>query len=290
MKIFPATTIYRLFIVGFILVFDFHGTNEAQAQKLKAEEIIAKHLESLGAAETVESVKTRVANGTVIATFKNPATAQLGGRALLASDGAKNLVAMVFDNTNYPQEKVGYDGNDVATSYARPGVRSTLGDFLLTHSGIIKQGVWGGALSQAWPLLDAAKNKVKVESAGTKKIDDRLVHQLRFYPSGSDLKVTLFFDAETFQHVRTEYSRTIVAQMGSTPETSASQAETRYKLVEDFSDFKKESGLTLPHTYKIYLEILGRQGSFKAEWAVTLSQFQFNQRIDPASFDVDGKN
>ncbi|HZI49147.1 MAG TPA: hypothetical protein VFD75_15230, partial [Pyrinomonadaceae bacterium] len=87
--------------------------------------------------------------------------------------------------------------------------------------------------------------------------------------------------------VRTEYERSVIAQMGSNPETSASQSETRYKLTEDFSDFKKEGGLTLPHGYKIQLEILGRNGSFRAFWDVTLSRFEFNQKIDPTTFDVD---
>ena len=289
MRFFTVTAISRMVIVILIQLCWLAGTTGAYGQKLKAEEIVAKHVEALGGAETLQSVTTRIANGTVVVTFKTPATAQLGGQALQASDGPKNVLAMVFDNSNYPQEKVGFDGSEVSASYARPGVRSSLGDFLLAHKEIIKQGIWGGALSQAWPLLDTKKNKIKIEAAGTKTIDERLVHQLRLNLSGSDLKVTLFFDAETFQHVRTEYSRLIVAQMGSTPETSAQQSETRYKLVEDFADFKKEGGLTLPHTYKIYFEILGRQGSFKADWALTLSQFQFNQRIDPASFDVDDK-
>jgi hypothetical protein len=115
------------------------------------------------------------------------------------------------------------------------------------------------------------------------------VYQLKCYPSGSDLKITLSFDAETFHHVRTEYERSVIAQMGGTPETSANQSETRYKLVEDFSDFKKEGGLTLPHAYKIQLEITtGSRGAVKAQWEMTLSQFQFNQRIEPGSFDVGG--
>ena len=266
------------------------GLQAANGQKLKAEEIIAKHLEAIGAAETLASVTSRVAGGSVVVTFREPGTGQLGGRVVLASEGPKNVVAMVFENaaTNYPHEKVGFDGRDVSGSYARPGVRSALGDFLLTHKVIVKQGIWGGALSQAWPLLDVTKNKIKVESAGTKKIGDRLTHQLKLSPSGSDVRVTLFFDAETFQHVRTEYNRSIPAQMGATPETSANQSETRYKLVEDFSDFKKEGGLTLPHSYKIYMEVLGRS-PYKAEWAMTLSDFQFNQRIDPTAFDVDDK-
>lgn len=287
MKHMKDSRICRLTALAFVLLC---GLQAANGQKLKTEEIIAKHLEAIGAAETLQSVTTRVAGGTVVVTFKEPGTGQLGGRVVLASEGPKNVVAMVFDNasTNYPHEKVGFDGRDVSGSYARPGIRSALGDFLLTHKAIVKQGIWGGALSQAWPLLDVTKNKIKVESAGTKKIGDRLTHQLKFSPSGSDVRVTLFFDAETFQHVRTEYNRSIPAQMGATPETSASQSETRYKLVEDFSDFKKEGGLTLPHSYKIYLEILSRS-PYKAEWAMTLSDFQFNQRIDPTAFDVDDK-
>jgi hypothetical protein len=279
--------ICRLMALAFVMLCGLQGAN---GQKLKTEEIIAKHLEAIGGAETLQSVTTRLITGTAVATFKEPGTGQVGGRVVLASEGPKNMVAMVFDNaTNYPHEKVGFDGKDVSTSYASPGARSTLGDFLWTYKAIVKQGVFGGSLSQAWPLLDITKTKVKVEAGGTKKIDDRLTYQLKFYPSGTDVRVTMFFDAETFQHVRTEYYRSVVAQMGRTPENSASESESRYKVVEDFGDFKKEGGLILPHSYKISMEITSRQGDFRADWMMALSEFQFNQRIDPTSFDVDDK-
>ena len=290
MRTFTWSTIRMLVMI--LLLTSLSATGEAQTQKLKAEEIIARHLEAMGGNETLHSVTTRIASGTVVATFKTPTTAQLGGRVVLASEGPKNVIAMVFENatSNYPHEKIGYDGRDVSGSYVRPGIRSSLGDFLLGHRAIVKQGIWGGALSQAWLLLDPDR-KIKIEAGGTKKIDDRQTYQLKCYPSGSDLKITMYFDAETFQHVRTEYERSISGQMGATPETSATQgAETHYKLTEDFSDFKKEGGLTLPHAYKISLEILGRQGSFKANWDMALQPFQFNQKIDPATFDVDDSN
>ena len=260
-----------------------------RGQKLSADELIAKHLEAIGAAETRASVTSRIIAGTVVATFREPSTGQVGGRVVLASAGTKNMLAMIFDNSsNYSQEKVGYDGSEVSGSYVRPGTRSALGDFLLTHKTVIKQGLIGGELCQAWPLLDLTGKQAKIETAGTKKIGDRQTYQLKYFPKGgSDLRVSLFFDAETFQHVRTEYTRTVVAQIGSTPETSARQSETRYKLVEDFSDFRKEGGLTLPHSYKILLELSSQRGSFKAEWDMSLSQFEFNQRIDPTTFDVD---
>jgi outer membrane lipoprotein-sorting protein len=262
---------------------------EAQTQKLKAEEIIARHLEAIGGAETIQSVSTRISQGTVVVTFKEPGTGQLGGRVVLASEGPKSLMAMAFDNaTNYPHERIAYDGKDVSGGYVHPGARSSLGDFLLTNQAILKQGIWGGELSQAWMLLNPNR-KVKVEAGGMKKIGDRQTYQLKCYPTGSDLKIAMYFDAESFQHVRTEYERSVIAQMGGTPETSAHQSETRYKLVEEFSDFKKEGGLTLPHAYKINLEITtGRAGAVKAQWELSLSEFKFNQHIEPGSFDVGG--
>lgn len=290
MKSFNWSTVYRTAVMILLLVFCLSGAEEAQAQKLKAEEIIARHLEAIGGTETLQSVSTRVSTGTVVVTFKEPGTGQLGGRVVLASEGPKHMIAMAFDNaTNYPHERIGYDGKDVSGGFVHPGSRSSLGDFLLTNQAILKQGLWGGELSQSWLLLNPNR-KVKVEAGGMKKIGDRQAYQLKCYPSGSDLKISMYFDAETFHHVRTEYERSVIAQMGATPETSANQSETRYKLVEEFSDFKKEGGLTLPHAYRINLEITTtRAGAVKAQWDLSLSDFKFNQHLEPGSFDVDGE-
>lgn len=278
----------RLMLI-LLLLTGLSVASEAQAQKLKTEEIIAKNVEAIGGAETLQSVSTRISQGSVVVTFKEPGTGQLGGRVVLASEGPKHMMAMAFENaTNYPHERIGFDGKDVTGGYVHPGSRSSLGDFLLTNQAILKQGIWGGELSQSWLLLNPNR-KVKLETGGMKKIGERQMYVLKCYPSGSDLKISIYFDAETFHHVRTEYERSVIAQMGSTPETSANQSETRYKLVEEFSDFKKEGGLTLPHAYKINLEITtGTRGAVKAQWEVNLSDIKFNQKIEPGSFDVDG--
>jgi hypothetical protein len=288
MKSFNWSMVYRTAVMIGLLLF-LCGASQAQAQKLKADEIIAKHLEAIGGTETLQSISSRVSTGSVVVTFREPGTGQLGGRVVLASEGPKHMMAMAFDNaTNYPHERIGFDGKDVSGGYVHPGSRSSLGDFLLTNQAILKQGLWGGELSQSWLLLNPNR-KVKVEAGGMKKIGDRQAYQLKCYPSGSDLKISMYFDAETFHHLRTEYERSVIAQMGGTPETSANQSETRYKLVEEFSDFKKEGGLTLPHAYKINLEITtGRAGAVKAQWDLTISDIQFNQKIQPGSFDVDG--
>lgn len=265
------------------------STPARAVEKLKPEEIIAKHIQSIGAPETLASVTSRIILGTVVVTFRAPAGGQVGGRAVLVSKGAQNAIGMVFDGaTNYPQEKIGFDGSDVSTSFVRPGVRTTLGEFLITNKSIIKQGLVGGVLSQAWPLFDLEGKKPKLEYSGTKKVGDRQAYVLKYLPrGGSDLSVNLFFDAETFQHLRTEYTRTLAAQMGANPEASARQSESRYRMVEEYSDFRKEGGLTLPHKYKLSLEITLPAASYKMDWDLSLSQFAYNQRIDPKSFDVD---
>ena len=259
------------------------------ADKLKPEEIVAKHLEAVGAQLTRESITSRIIAGGVVASFRAPSVGQVPGRAVLFSHGEKNAVGMVFDGVpNYPHDKFGFDGDDVSTSFIRPGQRSTLGDFLITNKSVVRQGLMGGVLSQAWPLWDLESKKPKLESGGTKKVGDRPAYVLKYLPrGGSDLSISLYFDAETFQHVRTEYTRTLAAQMGVNPEASARQRESRYRMVEDFSDFRKEGGLMLPHTYKLMLEGSLPAGSYKMDWELALTNFAFNQKIDAKAFDVD---
>jgi hypothetical protein len=255
--------------------------------KLGAEEVIAKHLASVGETETLNSLKSRVVQGTVRVAFRAPKLANVQGQAVLASDGEKNMMGMAFDDKGYPQEKLGYDGNDVTAGFIRPGFRSNLGDFILANKTIMKQGLMGGVLSEAWPLYDLAERKAKVEYSGVKKIGERRAHELKYYPrGGTDLRISLFFDAETFNHLRTEYVKTITAQLGANPEASASQRESRYQMTEDFADFRKEAVLILPHRYTVKLELDTRGGSFVADWVFELSRFAYNQRLDPGSFNM----
>lgn len=257
------------------------------AEKMRAEEVVAKHIEAVGAEETRKSVKSRVVQGTANVTFRAPTIGQAAGRLVMASEGGRHMVAIAFDTAGYSQEKIGFDGEKVTVGFIKPGQRSPLGDFLLTHKNIISQGLLGGVLSQAWPLFDTAGMKAKLEYGGTKKIGDRQTHELKYLPrGGSDVRISLFFDAETFQHVRTEYYRVIEGQMSASSEAPR-QGESRYRLVEEFSNFKKEGGLTLPHTYSLKLDLDANRGtSFRAEWLFDLAQFAYNQPIDPGSFNM----
>ncbi len=260
--------------------------------KITAEEVIAQHLAALGSEKARTHNKTYVVAGTARALFKaQGGTGNLDGRAVLASEGNKTLLGMSFPAINYPGEKFGFDGNNFTVGYLNPGVRSTLGSFLLIHGNIFKEGLVGGTLSSAWPLLDLASRKAKVSYAGSEKVNGQLAYKLGYRPNkGSDLDITLFFDAKTFRHIKTEYERVAGARLGvGGIDNQASQRALRYKMTETFSEYQKEGELILPHSYQLQLEIENTKGSSSHRWEMKLSQFVFNQEIDAHSFNVEAK-
>lgn len=280
--------------------------------KISVEEIVSKHLESIGNPGARTAMGARVIAGTTQVTFRSRGIAQADGAAVLASDGTKSMVTMKFDSSQYPYEKIGFDGNKVTAYQLHPGDYSSLGSFVRAAPEMFKEGLLGGTLSSAWALLDLSNRKVKMEVGGIKKVNERAAYELKYsLRGGSDLRISMFFDVETFEHVRTVYKKEMSAQMsrgglGSTQrspggasasgggrtsgtdrigEGSAQQSNTTYELTEDFSNFKTEGGLTLPHTYKIQLVQLG-SATQTSDWVMTLVKFEFNLHLESKDFDV----
>jgi len=259
----------------------------SSAEKLKPEEVVARHLQSIGSAKTRGSVTSRIISGTSQVIFRTPPPGQAVGKAVLASDGVKSLIGMSFPSPVYPREQLGFNGTTFMAAFVTAGDRSALGNFLMTHDIVFKQGLMGGTLSSAWPLLDLTARSPQLEYAGTRSVDGHLLHELKYLPrGGNDLKIRLFFDQETFQHVRTEYERVIPASIGNRSYGNVQEREIRYKMVEEFSLFKPESGLNLPHIYTIKLAVDTQNGTFLADWVIKLTQFDFNQKIDQSAFSI----
>jgi hypothetical protein len=280
-----ATRVLQKFLIVITLIVFI--PNLSVAQKLKPEDVVAKHLESLGSAEARGAVKSRVMQGTVLATVRIGGGGQLRGGAVMASQGPMSLIGLIFGTQDYGNEKMAFDGNELTLGELRPGTRTRFGGFVLTHDILFKEGLIGGTLSSAWPLLDLANRNPKLRYAGTKKLDGRQTHVLEYEPRrGGNLDIKLFFDADTFQHVRTEYQQEFHAPTVSRPEIAAAQQGTRLKFTEDFSDYRKEGGLMLPHTYKMQLTFESERNPLLQDWVVSLSQFVFNKELDLKQFDA----
>ncbi len=270
-----------------VLVASAQSPKAPKADKIKPEEVVARHLESIGTAKARAAVTSRIIAGTSQVIIRTPPPGQAVGKAVLASEGVKSLFGMSFPSPVYPREQLGFNGNTFMAAFSTPGVRSGLGSFLMMHDIIFKQGLMCGTLTAAWPLLNLESHRAQIDYAGTKKLNDHLLYELKYVPRGnSDLKVTLFFEQETFRHVRTEYERTVSAPMGKVEYTNVQEREARYKMVEEFSLFKPEGGLMLPHIYTIKLSIDTINGTYVAEWTIKLTQFEFNQKIDQSAFNV----
>jgi outer membrane lipoprotein-sorting protein len=275
-------------ILAAIITASFAAPSAADSPTLQ--EVISKHLDSIGSPEARASMKGRVILGTAVTTFRIGGKGQANGRAVLGSQGNMSLVGISFDVPEYPRENLGFDGKILTVADLTPGVRSTLGKFFMTHEMPFREGLLAGTLSTAWPLLDTSSRKATLKYEGMKKIDGRQLHVVRYdAKNDSGLKTRLYFDAETFRHVRTEYEQRQIQQMVTQPGVTQQQGDSITKLIEEFSDFKTETGLTLPHTYKLQLSIETLNRRVLQDWVFTLSQFVFNKSLDPKQFDVNAK-
>jgi outer membrane lipoprotein-sorting protein len=196
---------------------------------------------------------------------------------------------MNFEAADYQIDKLSYDGSKVKASFVRPGQRSLLGNFILSSEALLKESLLGGTLSTSWALLDMANKKAELSFDGTKKIDGKETYVLEYSPKSADVTVKMYFDKETFRHVRTEYKRTFSAGIGRTANDSAKYDEGRLTVTEDFSDFKKEKELTLPHGYRLNYTTIGQNGTSEVEWTFNLTEFAFNQKLDDKTFDAEAK-
>lgn len=277
----------RALIITVLCVMAISIAPPQAAEKMTPDELIARHLGAIGSAQARTAITTRIISGTAQVIFRTAPAGQAVGRAVLASEGNKQLFGMSFPSPIYPREQLAFNGVSFMAAFATPGTRSVLGNFLMNNDAIFKQGLICGVLSAGWPLLSSESRQATFDYAGTKKIDGRVLHELRYNLRGtSDLKITLYFDAENFRHVRTEYDRVIPAPMGRVEYSNVQEREGRYKMIEDFSLFKPEGDLTLPHIYTIKLSVDTVNGTFVAEWTIKLTNFEFNQKIDQAAFNI----
>lgn len=267
----------------------------ATSQKLTPADVVAKHAASLGSGEARTRGKGTRIKGTVELIVKAGGAGNSAGNVVVASQGSQNMLTMTFD-AGEPTISFRFDGSKTTVTQFRPGRHTALEHFFAENQEIVGEGLVGGVLSESWPLLNLQEKNPKLEYAGMKKIDNRQVHAIKYRPrKGSELNITLFFDAETFQHVRTEYEKTVYstaqtripAQPGRLPGAGEARgAPQRLIVYEAFSDFKTEGGLNLPHVYKFELSVQSNLRPLLINWTFNLTEFTFNAPVNPSEFIV----
>jgi len=259
-------------------------------QGLKADEIIAKHQQSAGTQELRDSVATLMSVGVSEFQSKLP-NVKGGGKAIIVSDPGNLFFVIGLNSREYPFEKIGYFAGKASLPFVTSGARSPLGAFINDHTALLSDGLFSGILSRRWIGFDSTKSKARLKPCGTKKIDDRKAYCLEYFPSSggsSEFVVKIYFDTETFNHVRTEYRHEINPKEDPFG-TLGRQGGLKLVLTERFSDFKSEAGLTLPHLYKADYLTSSNSGTYEYSWGIMVTQFYFNQKLAPDFFTFDAK-
>ena len=165
-------TALLLFTIGLTFV-------TVNAQKMTAEEVLAKHLESIGSSKVRALIKNQFALADLEVKVKGSTTPMVG-KAVILSESDKSLWGMNLNSNDYPQDRFGFDGKETKVGYTRPGVRSVIGGFIYSYKELLKEGLLGGTLTSSWALLNNDPRKAKISYDGTKKIDDKETHVLSY--------------------------------------------------------------------------------------------------------------
>ena len=255
-----------------------------------ADELLARHLDSIASPTIRAGLKSRVVEGTVHFAILVGGAGSLNGKAFLVSEGEKWQFMMKFASSDYNGEQFVFDGKKRKIAFATPRqTRSAFGAFLFNHDEVVREGLLGGTVSTAWPLLNLDERKAKLSFNGLKKIEGQKLYELRYSPHEStDLVIKLYFDPETYHHVQTTYAYRFterIVQGG--PGAQAGQLPSHYLLQEKFSDFKTVDGITLPTRDDIQLSREPQTGPTTLyEWDLRDLNVSNNMPVDSRNFDV----
>ncbi len=233
-------------LLSLALVCAVQPARAADQPKLTAEDVVARHLESIGTPAARAAIKSRSAQGSAQMALIVGGSDNAAGSGLMVSDGRRFVIAMQFTSGQQGGERFVFDGAKTQIAMLKPGVRSPLGEFFYTREDILKEGLLGGALMTSWSLLDIPGRRPQLKYEGLKQIDGRTLHDLSYTPrkGDRDLLIHLYFEPETFRHVKTIYTFTVARSMGN--RRSFERDDTQYRIDETFSEFRTVDGLTLP--------------------------------------------
>jgi hypothetical protein len=242
--------------------------------QLTAIEIINKHIQAAGGKEALAKIKSRVAIGT--ARKDSDALAPV---AIMSE--APNRVSAIYQFQGFNWQLT-YDGT---RPIFRPTISRAGGVVVRKYEEMLASGTIFNSASLYNALLASGSDATRFEAKGTRKVKNRLAYVVEMKQSkGQALR--LYFDADTFMWVRTDYGNVrITKDMGTfTNDIISKDEETTVDFYVETTDFKEVDGLKLP--FKI--EIVATSPILKQRnvgtIVTTISEYRQNISIDPKMF------
>jgi len=245
-------------------------------QSLTAAEIINKHLEAVGGKQALAKLKSRVAIGTV--RKENEPEVRM---AIVSESPNRVSAVYVFERFDW---QMTYDGKKpfVRGGPMLPRDFTPIQD---KYNEMLSSGLMFNSISLYNLLLDSESNGVKFEAKGTKKIKNRLAYVVEV--KKGKVSARLYFDAENFMWVRTEYGRASISKPMQ-PFTNESVYHSEDEMSVDFyfdtSDFREVDGVKLPFKFEQVVTYPILKQKKAGTVSGTISEYQHNVRIDPKMF------
>jgi hypothetical protein len=256
---------------------------------IKTEELLTHHLEAIGSSEARAAAKSRVVQGTAVYRIVVGGGGRAEGKTGFVSEGHKLRWMAKLPSGDYRGENIVFNGKAVGVSALNAGQsRTAFATFIAAQDVIVRDGLLGGTLSTAWALLDLQGRNGKLNIEGLRKVDGRQLYQVRYEPARhTDAQITLYFEPDTFRHVKTVYATSVGNNVGGDITRSSKLQPERTTLEERFSDFKTVDGLTLPSHWSLQFTWELPNGTTSVtEWDLREDEITNNMGLDPRNFEV----
>ena len=266
----------RAFAALFSLVCAFTaGATFGQDQKLTGDEIVEKHLQAIGGRAAMAKFKTRIALGTI-----RKEDEPEGQMAVLSE--SPNRLSAFYGFRDYDLHMI-YDGSK---AFVRPTLPRNVSNLIDKYQEMLASGFMFNSISLYNLITASSPGELKFESKGIKKVGGKPAYVVQVKPrKGSSAK--LYFDADNFMWVRTDYgSATVSKQMGTFTNDVVNQggAEATVDFYIETSDFRDVDGVKLPFRFEqVITSPILRQKAF-GTIVGTIREYRHNEVIDPKMF------
>jgi hypothetical protein len=253
---------------------------------LSASEIINKHIEAIGGKAALAKLKSRLVLGTI--KKENEADAQFA----IASEPNRVSALYRFKEFNW---RFIYDGKKASEM---PNLPQQMHVVYEKYVEIVASGLMFNDIS-LFNLVDQGESgSARFEAKGMKKFHGRPTYIVEMR-RGHEEPMKLYFDAETFMWVRTDYGKAHIRKQqhmsngsglandnNQHPEMAPSHADD--DTIADFyietSDFKEVDGIKLPFKFVQVATYPILQQKIVGTVEGTIKEYFHNVTVDPKSY------
>jgi len=229
----------------------------------------------VGGKEALARFKSRVAVGTV--KKEDEADARM---AIVSETPNRVSAVYVFKNYNW---QLTYDGSK---SIFRPLTGKDASIIESKQREMLATGAMFNSISLYNLITNDGPAEVKFEAKGSKKVKGRPAFVVEA-KAGKSPSVLLYFDAETFMWVRTDYGRvTFTKMMGTFTNDVVQHGEdqTEVDFYFETTDFREVDGVKLPFKFEQVVAAPIIRQKRVGTITGTITEYKHNVPIDPKMF------